>query len=177
MPTLSKLTSSLAAIVTIFTLAACSDDTTTPTSSGTSSSGASSSGASSSSGSSGASSSSGSSGSSSGGAGSCSGEITACGMGTLNTTQQGDMCSLILASIDAPAGTKFECKDDGPNSGLFITVNTKEQCVAAKAPAGCKVTVGQLVECYKSAKKDACGAFADAGACAPLFASDSGCTP
>ncbi len=155
MSTLSNLTSSFAALLAVVTLAACSDSTSTP-SSGGSSSGASS-----------------SSGSSSGATGSCSGEITACGMGTLNGTQQGDMCSLILASIDAPAGTKFECKDNG----LFLTVSSKEQCVAAKAPAGCKVTVGQLVDCFKSAKKDACGAFGNTGACAPVFATDSGCTP
>ena len=84
------------------------------------------------------------------------------------------MCSLILTSIDVPAGTKFECKD-GEKSGLFLTVNTQDQCVAQRAPASCTVKVSALIECYKSAKKDACAAFADDGACGTVF-STKGCT-
>jgi hypothetical protein len=134
---------------------------------------------SSSSGSSGASSSSSSSGGTSSGStgergGSCTGEITACAMGTLSDRQQDDMCSLILASIDASPGTKFECKE-GEQEGLFLTVSSKTECVASKAPSGCKLTVGQLVQCYKAASKDACASFAEGGACAPLFDPGQNC--
>lgn len=108
------------------------------------------------------------------GGGSCSGAIASCKMGTLSDAQQQDMCSLVLTSIDSPAGTKFECKE-GPNEGLFLTLSSQEECVASKAPASCTVTVGTLIECYKGAKNDACAAFGEKGACAPLFATDSGC--
>lgn len=157
-------------IASFFFLVACSGSDSNGGSSGTtsgSSSGGSSSGSTSSS-------SSSSSSSGSGGAG-CSGEITTCQVGTLSTKQLDDMCSLLLASIDDPPGTKLECTS-GDKKGLFITVNSKEQCVSQPPPASCKVTVGQLIDCYKAAKKDACGAFADTGACGKLFSPESGCS-
>lgn len=107
--------------------------------------------------------------------GSCKGEITDCAVGSLSDAQASDMCSLLLAAIDSPAGTKYECTS-GPKSGLFITVNSKEQCVAQRAPASCKVTVGQLIACFKGAKKDACDAFSDSGPCSLLFDPASGCS-
>lgn len=155
-------------IASFFFLAACSGSDSGGGSNG-SSSGGSSSGGSSSGGA--TSSSSGSSGE----AGACSGEITSCPVGTLSSKQMADMCSLLLASIDDPPGTKFECTS-GENKGLYLTVNSKEQCAAQPPPSTCKVTVGQLIDCYKAAKKDACGAFEDDGACAKLFSPDSGCS-
>lgn len=113
-------------------------------------------------------------GSSSGGGDGCSGEITSCTMGSLSDAQTSDMCSLILTTLDDPPGTKYEC-EQGPQQGLYLVVNTKEQCVATKAPASCKVTVGTLVNCHKEAKKDACAAFADTGSCSAVFSADSGC--
>ena len=95
-------------------------------------------------------------------------------MGSLSDAQAADMCSLFVAAIDVPAGTKFEC-DEGPNKGLFITVNTKEQCVQQRPPKGCTVTVGAMVDCFKAAKNDACAAFD--GACSLLFDQSNGCVP
>ena len=57
----------------------------------------------------------------------------------------------------------------------FISVNSKADCVAKPAPKTCKVTVTQLVACFKAPKKDACPAFASSGACAILFDPASGC--
>jgi hypothetical protein len=88
----------------------------------------------------------------------------------LNGAQQSDMCSVTLAAIDAQAGVKYEC-NTGPQSGLTLTVNTKDQCLANKAPAACDITVQQLIDCYKAAKTDACSAFAPTAACGPIFAS------
>ncbi|CAN5918035.1 hypothetical protein BH11MYX4_BH11MYX4_32140 [soil metagenome] len=117
-------------------------------------------------------SSSGTSGSGNGG-GSCSGDIANCPVGTLSAAQQNDMCSILSAAIDDPPGTKLECKQGGDSQ--YIVVNSKADCIAKPAPAACKVTVTQLVGCFKSAKKDACPAFATGGACAPLFDPASGC--
>ena len=118
---------------------------------------------------------SGSSGSSSGASGtsggSCTGDIANCPIGTLSTAQQNDMCSILSAAIDDPPGTKLSC----PSPDLFIVVNSKEDCIAQPAKATCKVTVTQLVGCFKSAKKDACSALGEGGACAPLFDPASGC--
>ena len=108
------------------------------------------------------------------GSGSCTGEITSCTMGSLSDAQAEDMCSLFLTAIDVPAGTKFEC-GEGEHEGMFITVSTKEQCVQQRPPKTCKITVGQMVACYKAAKADACAAFA--GACGVLFEQDNGCIP
>lgn len=118
------------------------------------------------------SSSSGTNGSSSSG-GSCSGDIANCPVGTLSTAQQNDMCSILAAAIDDPPGTKLECKQGGDSH--YIVVNSKADCIAKPAPAACKLTVTQLVGCFKSAMKDACPAFATGGACAPLFDPASGC--
>ena len=106
--------------------------------------------------------------------GGCTGEITSCAMGTLSDAQMADMCSLFLAAIDVPPGTKFEC-GEGPNKGLFITMNTKEQCTQQRPPAACTVTVGAMVDCFKAAKADACAAFD--GACSILFDKSNGCLP
>lgn len=168
---------SLLALVPLLTLACSSSDDRGSSSSSSGSSG-SSSGASSGASSGGNTSSSGntsSGASSSGNAGTCTGDVSACTMGSLSDAQMTDTCSLILSAIDSPAGTKFECKE-GPQNGLYLTVNSKEQCVAQRPPASCKVKVGELVDCYKSAKKDACAAFAENGACAPLFSPSSGCS-
>jgi len=144
-------------------IAACSSDN----SSSSSSSGGSSSSSGSSSG--------GSSSSSGGQAGACTGDITGCTVGSLSSKQNEDMCSLITTTIDDPPGTKYECKT-GPKSGLFLTVNSKDQCIQSKPPATCKVKVSELIACYKAAKKDACAAFDDQGACGPLFSPSSGCS-
>lgn len=105
---------------------------------------------------------------------SCSGEVTGCAIGSLTSKQYEDACSVLLSSIDAPAGSKFEC-EEGPNSGLFLSVNTVAQCVSSRPPTTCKVTVGQLIDCYKAAKNDACDAFDDE--CTVLFDPGSGCVP
>ena len=119
------------------------------------------------------SSSGGSSSSSGGSSGGCSSDVTSCGLGSLSDAQTADMCNLFLTSIDDPPGTKYVC-NDGPQQGLYLTVNAKEQCIASKAPASCKLTVGALVQCYKDAKKDACAAFA--GSCSGFFSKDNGCS-
>ncbi len=103
--------------------------------------------------------------------GSCTGDIANCPIGTLSTAQQNDMCSILAAAIDDPPGTKLSC----PSPDLYIVVNSKEECIAQPAKATCKVTVTQLVGCFKSAKKDACSALGEGGACAPLFDPASGC--
>jgi hypothetical protein len=108
-----------------------------------------------------------SSGGSSGG--SCTGDITACTIASLSDGQKGDFCSLLLSSIDAKPGDKFECQS-GPNQGEFITVNSKDDCVASKVASGCPIKVGQEIDCYKAVKADACSAFdTQKGACGPLF--------
>jgi hypothetical protein len=115
-------------------------------------------------------------GSSSGNNGSsCSGEVTACSLGSLDDAQFSNVCSLMLTSIDAPAGTKYECKEPGPHQTVALTVNTKEQCVQQRPPKTCSVTVAKLIDCYKAAKNDACEAFD--GACSFLFDKSTGCVP
>jgi hypothetical protein len=154
---------SVALVFALVTVTACSSSDSTGSSSGSSGS---SSGTTSSSG--------GSSGSSSGDTGgSCSGDIANCGLGTLSPAQQNDMCSILAAAVDDPPGTKFECNQGGENH--FISVNSKQDCIAKPAPKSCKVTTTQLVACFKAAKKDACPAFAPNGACAILFDPASGC--
>jgi hypothetical protein len=94
-------------------------------------------------------------------------------MGSLSSAQAADVCSLVLNTIDAPAGTKYEC-NEGEHSGVSLTVNTKEQCLASLPPKTCTLKVGTLVDCYKAVKKDACAAF-DAE-CSFLFDSSNGCS-
>jgi hypothetical protein len=136
-------------------------------------------GSSSSSGGTSSSSSSGNPSSSGSSGGSCTGDITACTIGSLSDAQKGDFCALLLSSIDAKPGDKFECQS-GPNQGDFITVNSKDDCVSQKVAAGCPVKVGQEIDCYKAVKVDACAAFdSQKGACGPLFdeATQKACKP
>src|SRR5262245_44823376 len=112
------------------------------------------------------SSSSSSSGSSSGG--SCTGDITGCTIGSLSDAQHSEFCSLLLASIDAKPGDKFECQS-GPNQGLTITVNSKDECVSQKVAPGCPIKVGYEIDCYKAVKVDTCAALDAKGACGALF--------
>jgi hypothetical protein len=118
-------------------------------------------------------SSSGSSGTSGNNGGGCTGDIANCAVGTLSDAQQDDMCSILAAAIDDPPGTKLECTEGGNNQ--YIVVNSKADCVAQHAKPTCKVTVTQLVGCFKAAKKDACGAFGNDGACKILFDPTTGC--
>lgn len=127
-----------------------------------------------SSGSSGSNGSNGSSGSSGGAGEGCQGDLTGCTVGSLSTSQQKDFCDTLYALIDDAPGTKYECKS-GPAEGRYLTVNDKATCVSQHAPASCKLTVGQFLDCYKAAKKDACGALADDGACGPILSPSSGC--
>jgi hypothetical protein len=85
------------------------------------------------------------------------------------------MCTLTLTAIDSPSGAKFECTT-GPNSGLSLSVNSKEQCIAQKFPATCPIKVGDLITCYKAAKTDACSALAQTGACGTVLSQAKACT-
>jgi hypothetical protein len=105
--------------------------------------------------------------------GDCEGQIITCRIGQLTATQLSDACDLVLASIDDPAGTEYKC-ESGTAADLFLTVNTKEQCVQSQPPTSCPVTVQHMIDCYKAAKEDACAAF-DGGACAPIFENASSC--
>jgi hypothetical protein len=106
-----------------------------------------------------------------GGGGGCSGAVLGCPWATLSAKQEMDACDLITASIEAAAGTKYECTS-GPNEGLFMTVENAATCVSHSYKAGCPVTVQQTLDCFKAAKANACDAFADAGACGKLFNAD-----
>src|SRR5262245_40628973 len=78
-----------------------------------------------------------------GGDGSCtSGSVLNCGWADLSAKQEMEACDLISASIDAPAGTKYECMS-GPNEGQFLTVETAATCVSHSYKPGCPVTVQQ----------------------------------
>jgi hypothetical protein len=110
-----------------------------------------------------------------GGGGSCTGDVTACTLGSLSDAQRADACNSMLASIDAPAGTKFECQS-GPEQGQFITINSKEQCASQKFPASCPVTVQQTIDCYKAVKNDACAALASDGPCGIVLAKTQQCS-
>lgn len=144
-------------LLATFAVQACSgsDSSTSSSSGGTSGSGQSSSGT---------------SGSGKGG-GSCTGDIANCPAGTLSAAQLNDECSILSAALDDPPGTKLSC----PSPDRSIVVNSKEQCVAQPAKPTCKLTFTQLIACFKAAKKDACAALGDNGACAPLFDESSGC--
>jgi hypothetical protein len=106
--------------------------------------------------------------------GGCSGDVTACALGTLSDSQRADVCNLILTAIDAPSGAKYECTS-GPNQGTFLTVSKKDDCIAQKFPPACAVKVRELVECYKAAKADACTALGDDGSCSPVLTQASSC--
>ena len=152
----------LALVVAAGTFACSSTD-----SGGSSSSGGTSSGGTTSSSSGGTTSSS----SSSGGTGTCTGDIASCPLGSLSAAQNADMCNTLAAAEEDPPGTKLTCEA----TGSYITVNSKETCIAQPAKSTCKVTLTYLLNCFKEAKKDACTALGDNGACADLFDSASGC--
>lgn len=101
--------------------------------------------------------------------GDCSGSVLGCSWSELSERQEMEACDLIAASIESPAGTKYECTS-GEYEGLFLTVETASTCVSHSYASGCPVTVQQTLDCYKAAKADACAAFADTGACGRLFA-------
>jgi hypothetical protein len=105
------------------------------------------------------------------GDGSCSGSVLACPLAELSARQEMEACDLISASIDAPAGTKYECTS-GPNEGQFLTVETAATCVSHDYKPGCPVTVQQTIDCFKAAKTNVCSAFDDGGVCGRLFNAD-----
>lgn len=105
----------------------------------------------------------------------CTGDITNCTLGSLSSKQHDDMCALISTTLDDAPGTKYEC-EEGPNEGLYIELYSKETCLATPpAKATCKITVGQTIDCYKAARKDACEALSESGACSFFFDSLSDC--
>lgn len=105
----------------------------------------------------------------------CTGDITNCTLGSLSSKQYDDMCALVAKTIDDAPGTKYEC-EEGPNQGLYMELYSKEACMEGPSPKStCKVTVGQTIDCYKAAQKDACGAFSESGACGFFFDSSNGC--
>lgn len=99
---------------------------------------------------------------------SCSGSVLGCSWAELSAKQEMEACELIAASIDAQAGTKYECMS-GPNTGLFLTVETAATCISHSYKPDCPVTVQQSLDCFKAAKANVCTAFDDAGACGKLF--------
>ena len=103
--------------------------------------------------------------------GDCSGSVLDCSWAELSGDQEQEACDLITASIESPAGTKYECTQ----SGLSLTVENASTCVSHSYAAGCPVTVRETLDCYKAAKADACAAFEDSGACGQLFAAVEDC--
>lgn len=104
----------------------------------------------------------------------CSGSVLSCGWSELSARQEMEACDLITATLDEPAGTKYECKT-GEHSGEFLTVENSATCVSHSYPDGCPVTVQQTLDCFKAARADACAAFADGGACGRLLAAAATC--
>jgi hypothetical protein len=111
------------------------------------------------------------SGSGGGGGDGCDDTITECPLAELSEEQQVTYCETLAAAIDDEPGTQYTCDSDG----TFLTVNTTEACVANKVSPDCPITVGDLIDCYKAAKNDACAAFAEDGACGPLFSQSASC--
>ncbi len=105
---------------------------------------------------------------------SCSGSVLGCGWAELSARQEMEACDLITASLDEGPGTKYECTS-GPNSGVFLEVETAATCVSHSYAEGCPVTVQQTLDCFKAARANACAAFEDNGACGKLFAAASQC--
>ncbi len=99
----------------------------------------------------------------------CDQAVTECALGALSRDQFADYCDLVLASIAAEPGDRFECMQ----SGLFLDITTREQCLATTVPSTCSVTVGESISCYKAAEVDACEAFDDA--CAFVTDPETGC--
>lgn len=101
----------------------------------------------------------------------CDAPITECPLGELSEEQQATYCDTLTAAIDDGPGTRYTCDADG----VFLEVTSSEDCRANKVSADCPVTVGDLIDCYKAAKTDACAAFAQDGACGPLFSQAASC--
>lgn len=101
----------------------------------------------------------------------CDGPITDCPLAELSEEQQATYCDTLLAAIDDEPGTQYTCDADG----TYLLVNTAAECRANKVSADCPITVGELIDCYKAAKNDACGAFAEDGACGPVFSQGASC--
>jgi hypothetical protein len=108
------------------------------------------------------------------GEGDCSGSVLGCAWADLSERQEMEACDLITASIDSPAGTKYECTS-GENAGLYLTVESSSTCVSHSYAAGCPVTVQQTLDCFKAARANACTAFDDSGACGRLLATAQQC--
>jgi len=106
-----------------------------------------------------------------GGGDGCDDTITECPLAELSEEQQVTYCETLAAAIDDEPGTQYTCDSDG----MFLTVNTTEACIANKVTADCPITVGELIDCYKAAKTDACAAFAEDGTCGPLFSQSADC--
>lgn len=106
--------------------------------------------------------------------GDCEGSVLSCSWGELDSKQEMEACELITASINAPAGTKFECKT-GEHAGKSFTVTDAQACIARSYPTDCPVTVKQTLDCFKQVSVDACGAFEDTGACGELLATAATC--
>ncbi|PCC69116.1 hypothetical protein SAMN02745121_05764 [Nannocystis exedens] len=107
----------------------------------------------------------------SGGGEGCDGPITDCPLAELSEEQQATYCDTLLAAIDDEPGTQYTCEADG----TYLTVNTAAECRANEVSADCPITVGDLIDCYKAAKDDACAAFAEDGTCGPVFSQGASC--
>ncbi|MDC0715784.1 hypothetical protein [Nannocystis bainbridge] len=101
----------------------------------------------------------------------CSGPITDCRLADLSEEQQATYCETLLAAIDDEPGTQYTCDADG----AYLTVTTSAECIANEVSQDCAITVGDLIDCYKAAKVDACAAFAEDGACGPVFSQGAAC--
>jgi hypothetical protein len=106
--------------------------------------------------------------------GDCSGSVLSCSWAELSGKQEMEACDLITASLDEPAGTKYECKT-GEHAGEFLTVENAQTCVSHSYPSNCPVTVQATLDCFKAARADACAAFGDNGACGKLLATAATC--
>jgi hypothetical protein len=106
-----------------------------------------------------------------GGGDGCEGPLTDCPLAELSEEQQDTYCDAVLAAIDDEPGTKYTCDSDG----MFLAVNTAADCRAGEVSPDCPITVGDIIDCYKAAKNDACAAFAADGACGPLFSQGATC--
>ncbi len=99
------------------------------------------------------------------GAGDCAGPVTDCRLADLSESQKANYCDTLLAAIDDEPGTVYACD----SNGLSLTLSTSAECVANEVLPDCPITVDDSIDCYKAAKVDACAAFAEDGACAPIF--------
>jgi hypothetical protein len=104
----------------------------------------------------------------------CSGSVLSCSWSELSAKQEMEACDLITASLDEPAGTKYECKM-GEHAGESLTIENAQTCVSHSYPANCPVTVQLTLDCFKAARADACAAFATTGACGKLLVEAAKC--